>query len=517
MANDAALAAIADDPRLPTPPVVALRVLETASRPDCGINEICQHLNLDPSLSGKILRLVNSPLYGLTYRVSSMRRALMVIGLNAARSLALSLSLPEMLQKVPAVALRRYWESSIAGAIAARDLSVALRRPEPDDDLAAGLLRDLGSVILAQYFPEGYARVWEQPPAALTSRLCELEIEHCGLSHTEISAFILGRWRLPWETAEAIRCHHHPDRAAAAGPAVAARAQVLHFATRVAELLTGNRPQLLDEVRSLARSRFQMDERKLRDYLEPLGGKIAEFCKLINVEPPPREHCDAALARASQELAALAVGGTRDLQVVREEKARSDAEAERWRSEAAFDPLTRAYNRRHLEKTLADWFSRPLPARPFGLLFIDLDGFKQLNDRCGHAAGDHMLRAVAEELRRSVRADDVVARYGGDEFCILAADVAADDLGSLARRVWTAVNAIAPPRGTPPGLVGASVGAVLCRPPRTHATPADLLASADAAMYQAKRAGKNQIVFVTDGADEADPPPVRADARPRPA
>lgn len=131
---------------------------------------------------------------------------------------------------------------------------------------------------------------------------------------------------------------------------------------------------------------------------------------------------------------------------------------------------------------------------PFALLFIDLDGFKLVNDRCGHQAGDEVLRQVARRLGERVRAVDTVARIGGDEFVVLLAGLADRSLASeIASEL---VDAVRQPVALPDGpcAVGASVG-VAVHPQDGNDLDA-LLASADQAMYEAKRAGGNRIRLV---------------------
>jgi diguanylate cyclase (GGDEF)-like protein len=149
------------------------------------------------------------------------------------------------------------------------------------------------------------------------------------------------------------------------------------------------------------------------------------------------------------------------------------------------DPLTELRNRRGFEREL----KRSLAyVKRYGasaaLLFIDLDRFKPVNDRHGHAAGDTVLKTVAATLTRHVRASDVVARLGGDEFVVLLWNVSASAAAAKAAALETMI-ATAPVRwGAATLAVGASIGVT---PIDARDAPADLLARADAAMYARKR------------------------------
>ncbi len=132
----------------------------------------------------------------------------------------------------------------------------------------------------------------------------------------------------------------------------------------------------------------------------------------------------------------------------------------------------------------------------FAVMFIDLDGFKQINDRLGHEAGDMLLRGVAERLRTVPRTSDTVARLGGDEFVILLQDVASEENAAfVAARI---LEVLEPPfvLGNDTGKVGASIGIALY--PHDASDAASLMRQADEAMYQAKREGKNTWRFYRD-------------------
>lgn len=162
--------------------------------------------------------------------------------------------------------------------------------------------------------------------------------------------------------------------------------------------------------------------------------------------------------------------------------------------QAQTDPLTGLGNRRGLEMALAMTLraageTSDVDPMPFALVHLDLDHFKQVNDILGHKAGDDLLKAVGGVLRAQVRRADTAARIGGDEFVlILSGMTSVEALHELARRVIAAISAL-----TPAGLgqlrVAASLGIVIC-PGKQPATPEDLLAQADEALYESKRQGR---------------------------
>jgi diguanylate cyclase (GGDEF)-like protein/PAS domain S-box-containing protein len=170
--------------------------------------------------------------------------------------------------------------------------------------------------------------------------------------------------------------------------------------------------------------------------------------------------------------------------------------------QASHDPLTGLANRALLHDRLAVAAARRARPNPISLLLIDLDGFKAVNDRLGHAAGDEVLTTVAERLGHLTRPSDTLARFGGDEFVLLCPETDLDGAMAIAERI---VEAVAEPihvggaSGSGRGedvQVGASVGIGHSTgfPPGELIDPDRLLLQADAAMYDAKRAGKGRAV-----------------------
>jgi len=134
------------------------------------------------------------------------------------------------------------------------------------------------------------------------------------------------------------------------------------------------------------------------------------------------------------------------------------------------------------------------------LVYLDLDGFKSINDRHGHAAGDAVLKAVAMVLTRQVRASDLVARLGGDEFVVLLWNLAEADVQAKARSLEAAVGRMTTPHGGAMLSVGASAGYAMLLP---LDTPATVLERADRAMYIRKTSRRSAKAAASAGA--ADP------------
>lgn len=159
---------------------------------------------------------------------------------------------------------------------------------------------------------------------------------------------------------------------------------------------------------------------------------------------------------------------------------------------ALHDPLTSLPNRAHFADTLAATL-KTANAAIHAVLFIDLDGFKPINDALGHEAGDEALKIVADRLRHALANGDFVARLGGDEFVAICRDIANESSAlAIGNRVITAISQPMSLLGTP-SRIGASIGIALL--PQHGTAASDILTMADHAMYAAKRGGKNRCVL----------------------
>jgi diguanylate cyclase (GGDEF)-like protein len=174
---------------------------------------------------------------------------------------------------------------------------------------------------------------------------------------------------------------------------------------------------------------------------------------------------------------------------------------------ARTDPLTALQNRRGFREALELEIARGhRQSRPMCLAYIDVDNFKNINDRHGHAVGDELLARIAMALRETIRAGDLPARLGGDEFGILFIGLSLGGARAIAERILERMRELA--RRYPDCGLGASIGlAYFDNPPNV---PDDMLVAADTAMYKAKELGKAQVVVWSDDQPTASGDPRQA-------
>jgi len=175
---------------------------------------------------------------------------------------------------------------------------------------------------------------------------------------------------------------------------------------------------------------------------------------------------------------------------------------ENLRQQASRDPLTGLINRRSMDESFERELRRCARRKaPMALMMVDIDHFKRFNDQYGHEAGDHVLKLVAEVLLKSVRFEDYVCRHGGEEMLILLPEADAAAVAQRAEVTRSRVAALAPVhRDVPLGSITISIGTAVF--PAQGDTRESLIRAADAALYEAKRTGRDRVVAA--GAHSAD-------------
>jgi putative nucleotidyltransferase with HDIG domain len=202
---------------------VVFRVLNVVKDESCTALDLASEIELDSRLAAKILRLVNSSSYGLQGAITSIPDAAILLGFDEIERIALTVSLATVFAKDrPGMrSLRLFWRHSIAASIAAhvieqRNLAVF---PQLTGAHVAGLLHDIGKVVIALYFPEEQARIDQLVESGCARDEAEREVLD-GATHGDIGAWLATDWGLPTAVVESIELHHHPDRASSQQPMV---------------------------------------------------------------------------------------------------------------------------------------------------------------------------------------------------------------------------------------------------------------------------------------------------------
>ena len=482
--------------RLPTLPAVAIEVLRLTRDEDASIEEVAYTIARDPALSAKLLRMANSSLFRRGAAVSTLPEATMRLGLKTVKLMALSFSLADALPRGDGARFdyQRFWRQSLVTTVAARSLARLVHSPYEAEAFVCGLLSHIGELVLAECAPEGYAKLVAHLGAA--SPTTDLEREYLGFDRHQAASILLRAWQLPELLWQSVLHYGAPEAIPAdASEPVRQLSVLLHLADTIALLIQeDDKGAALGMLVERAREHFGLAAAETEAFVVGLEGGITETAMLLNVRLPSTESHEALLDQARRQLMELSIVTAADL----EEATRRAEELERRNRELAakahIDALTGLPNRACFDEYLRDVVEARLAGSgeyALGLLMLDVDRFKQFNDRFGHPAGDEALRQVASVMAGHVRETSFAARYGGEEFVVVVPNVTLQQLELVAERLRRAI-ADTPVRfeghahAVTVSVGGASVAAV-----RSPDAGAALLAKADECLYAAKRAGRN--------------------------
>ncbi len=194
---------------IPTLPMVATKVTELINDPNSSSSDIASVLKKDQVLTAKVLKLINSPYYGIPGEVTDVQRALAYLGFNTLAQLVLSVSIISMFQNSGETkfSLYEFWKHALASAVAAEIIAKKIKYPRPEECFTCGLLHDIGKVVLLQIAPSEFMNVVklaEQQKVSFTDAERKLEIP----PHGYLGEYIANKWQLPMVIRVSIRYHH---------------------------------------------------------------------------------------------------------------------------------------------------------------------------------------------------------------------------------------------------------------------------------------------------------------------
>ncbi|MDO5611365.1 MAG: GGDEF domain-containing protein [Pseudomonadota bacterium] len=477
---------------LPSPPGVALRIIELAQDPDADIATAADLIAKDMAMSARMLRIANSPLYATRRRIDTLGQALTMLGLNATISLALGFSLAEGMMRGETksnAALERVWKRSILSGLAARLLGESQTLFKHEELLMSGLLQDIGILALCQLQQHSYPTLLEQ--AETNQDLLALERDTLGTDHAEVGAVVAHAWGLPDYLVELIRnSDSEPDPGNPMSACVA-------LSGTIADIWLEDDT---DAARNIAMHKvhqaFGIDSAHFDRILAQMANALPSLSELFDVDIQSPQRLSDLLEHA-KELVVLR--NLRELQQAAMARKRADefeTRIKRLSEEASRDELTGLLNRRQLEAMLRQEFE--LSSRhgwPLSLAFIDIDHFKAINDTHGHATGDAVLRAFAQRISNLLRSDDTIARYGGEEFVILLPNTTGSWAQDVVQRVLNhcAATPLLETQGTS-FTVTFSAGIATQGEYERFQDMHALVKAADDMLYRAKHQGKNRVV-----------------------
>ena len=212
----------------PTPPPVAMRVLQLAQNPEIDLAKVADAVSADPAIAAKVMRIANSAMYARRRQSANLRQALITLGLNATLTLALSFTLVTALKKTSTGGFdfQAYWRRTVLSAAWGKLLASELGRRDAEEIFLASLLQDLGMLVVDKLWPEVYEGI--APFKIEHARICQHEQNCIGTDHRSIGSALLGIWNMPASLVQAVQHSHDPSAAGVEGERQGLRAGRRH-------------------------------------------------------------------------------------------------------------------------------------------------------------------------------------------------------------------------------------------------------------------------------------------------
>src|ERR1700691_5596032 len=479
----------------PSPPGVATHIIELARDPDIEMAKVAKALSMDSALSTKILRIANSPLYAQRRKSENLRQALVVLGLNATLTLALSFSLVKSLRggKSNGLSYALYWRRALLAATAARALGDAMHHSLAEEIFLAALLQDVGMLALDKAVPDLYCE--GEALQRNHSALAEHEKKRVQADHAHIGGWLMKGWHLPERLHRAIERSHELDLSFSTDPAhVFDRCVALSGTVADLFLLDPEQRQFAETALCAERS-LGLDKMSFGQVLGTIGAMIPETEAIFEADLLAKQHPELILEQAREVLMLRSPHALREINTLRAAPGEGTARTLELEEETRRDELTGVYTRAYLDQFLGREFDNSTRHKwPLSVAFADLDNFKSVNESYGHQAGDRILQATARILRGNTRETDLIARYGGEEFVVVLPATDAETARGICERIVMAFRNTGHVIGSAHATVTISIGCA------THGTQtlfnnvADFVKAADQALYTAKMRGRNRSV-----------------------
>ena len=199
---------------LPTLPTVITQLIGIIDNPKTSARNVAQLISTDQALTAKILKLANSAFYGFPRKIATVDLAVVVLGFETVKSLGLSVSVLERFSgqgENTQFDRQKFWEHSIGCGVAAKLLASKLRYRVTGEAFAAGILHDIGKLVLSQYFPADFQQILEVMHSQKVY-IGTAEEQVMGVTHAEVGGWLAERWNLPGQLEEAISFHHTPGK-----------------------------------------------------------------------------------------------------------------------------------------------------------------------------------------------------------------------------------------------------------------------------------------------------------------
>ncbi len=488
--------------QLPAPAMAMRTILRAASDPSVSLHELADLVCHEPSFTVELIRVVNSAFYAQKRPICNARRATVALGARAVRNHAVAHILRVAAQNLDLgdFDIHQFWEEAVRRSTISLVLGELAGCEDPQDASTVGLIQDGGVLLIAATWPQ-YARQLQRAAAKPAATRLRLEEQLCGINHAKMFGHVADRWGLPSDIVDAVSGHHDPEASGKTRRATRLL-DIARIADAIGDVFSNPRDKtvIADAATMLASlpGRRTLGLSEVIETVEQRIPSVAREQRLTYRQQPPITSLVAEAVSSMVQITHHYESATKELEQRLRERQRITRRLEHSNSQltrlATTDALTGISNRRYFTEVLRHTFDEGVRSHtPTSLVMFDLDHFKNVNDAHGHAAGDDVLRLVAERVGRVLRPSDLLGRLGGEEFAILLPCTARESAISVAERARRAISD-SPIRTRGDILIPltASFGGITIE---KRVIPDTVLEFADDAMYKSKTAGRNQITW----------------------
>ncbi len=418
--NEQLLERVLKSPRLPSLPTIALEVIELVQRKNVDIKQIADTIKMDPALSSKILKTVNSSFYGQAYSISTVSHALVVLGLNSVKTLALGFSLVNNLadQGGDGFDHMDYWKRSLFTATASKALAQKSGLMQQEEAFLGGLLQDLGMLTMNQTLGNEYNRLIAKTKN-VHGDLLAMENDVLKLTHPVVGEALANSWSLPTLLTNAIRYHHTPDESGEHARPLVYCVALGNLVADIFMLGDTESGQALDKYKHKAVEWCGLAENEAEPMLKAIHKQTKEMQRLFDLPTGQLGNADEILASANEALMSITMQAHQQSSQLEQQAKDLQIANETLENKAYTDQLTGSSNRRAFDEFVSEQYDQATADAPVTILFMDIDKFKVFNDTHGHAIGDEVLIKFAQVLEKVTGDKGRVFRYGGEEYAII--------------------------------------------------------------------------------------------------
>jgi diguanylate cyclase (GGDEF)-like protein len=474
---------------LPTLAPVAMEVIRLADDENASMGDLASAISSDPGLASRLMRLANSAMYGQSQEVTNLDRATALLGLRTVKLLSLGFSLVANMSQ-GSIDTSTIWRRSLATSVLARRLAADTDRRLSDDAFIAGLLSNIGKLAMADdaTYLSAMAEhgLWLSPDQELTV---------LGFTSDQVTARILGEWGLPPLLSRVIAERHDPPEEGVE----ATLAGILQVADSAAMLLLcetdDDKARALETLRIGGETHLDVTLTELEGIISDVSPELDDIALMFDLQAITTIPVTDIVMAAQAHMASLSLDVVTALSHEQQRNQALTTDNQRLAAEASTDPLTGLPNRRTFDAYLDNQIegrARKPRASAVGVIMMDLDRFKSINDNFGHGVGDEVLKETGTRILEATRRGELSARVGGEEFAIILPDTTSDELALAAERFRSLIGDTPISTSIGPLPVTISVGAAQTHRP-VSGSQSSLLAEADAALYESKNNGRNRV------------------------